>query len=151
MEIQSGRLSCSALLPWPSNVYRFPLDDHQDTYVVLDCLKRKLDRDFVQDIWFIDDAENCLSIGMRREGQNILIPGADVSQFMSYSQESNWAGIQVHYLKWGVFSAQVKTWDMKFLKPRPVRNLYDGRVLPADIKDEITDTLVSSSIMIESC
>ncbi|MED6144560.1 hypothetical protein PIB30_016605 [Stylosanthes scabra] len=131
------RMPCSALVPWPNNVYRFPIDAQQEIYVVPDSLKRKLDRDSVREMWFIDNADNCVEIGMRRQGQDIIIEGAYVSRFRSYSQESNWAGIEVHYFKWGVFSAQVKTWDMKFLKPRSVRNLYAGRVLPSDIKDEI--------------
>ncbi|MED6208412.1 hypothetical protein PIB30_044840 [Stylosanthes scabra] len=137
MEGQSGRLPCSALVPWPGNVYRFPIDNHQETCVVPESLKTKLNKDFVQQIWFIDDADNCVSIRMRREGQDILMEGEDVSRFRSYSQESIWAGIKVHYFKWGVFSAQVKTWDMKLLKPRPNRNLYAERVLPWDIREDI--------------
>ncbi|MED6167897.1 hypothetical protein PIB30_007212 [Stylosanthes scabra] len=99
-------------------------------YLLPDELASKINRDEVNSLYFIDNADNCVQVEPWRLNNEIYMNGFDLDTFRNLSNAGDWIGVKLKYFVAGVLAVEVFGTNYLPLDAWPIQNLYVGRVLP---------------------
>ncbi|MED6143255.1 hypothetical protein PIB30_004760 [Stylosanthes scabra] len=88
-------LPCPAFRCWPDSLYYYWIENRQNQFLLLDELANKINRDRVNSLYFIDNTDNCVPVGLWRLNNEIYMNGFDVDTFRNLSAPGDWIGLKM--------------------------------------------------------